>query len=89
MIDYPQDQISDSDIAIEGNFICPQTRQPLREATSEELAGLRKMPEHTSLEAAWIRADSAVAYPVQNGIPLLIPSAVIPLTYTPTLLSTP
>jgi uncharacterized protein YbaR (Trm112 family) len=89
MIDYPQDQISDSDIAIEGNFICPQTRQPLREATSEELARLRKMPEHTTLEAAWIRTDSAVAYPVQNGIPQLIPSAAIPLTYTPTLLSTP
>jgi uncharacterized protein YbaR (Trm112 family) len=70
-------------------FICPQTRQALREATGEELAALRKMPEQTSLEAAWIRADSAVAYPVQNGIPQLIPSAAIPFLYTPTLLSTP
>jgi uncharacterized protein YbaR (Trm112 family) len=61
-------------------FICPQTRQNLREATSEELAALRKMPEHSSLEAAWIRTDSAIAYPVQNGIPLLIPSAAIPLS---------
>jgi uncharacterized protein YbaR (Trm112 family) len=61
-------------------FICPQTLQPLREATSEELAALRKMPEHSSLEAAWIRTDSAIAYPVQNGIPLLIPSAAIPLS---------
>jgi uncharacterized protein YbaR (Trm112 family) len=61
-------------------FICPQTRQPLREATSEELAALRKMPEHSLLEAAWIRTDSAIAYPVQNGIPLLIPSAAIPLS---------
>ena len=61
-------------------FICPKTRQPLREATSEELAALRKMPEHSSLEAAWIRTDSAIAYPVQNGIPLLIPSAAIPLS---------
>jgi uncharacterized protein YbaR (Trm112 family) len=61
-------------------FICPQKLQPLREATSEELAALRKMPEHSSLEAAWIRTDSAIAYPVQNGIPLLIPSAAIPLS---------
>jgi uncharacterized protein YbaR (Trm112 family) len=61
-------------------FICPQTRQPLREATSEELAALRRMPEHSSLEAAWIRTDSAIAYPVQNGIPLLIPSAAISLS---------
>ena len=91
MIDYPPDQMSDSHIAIGSNFICPQTRQPLREATSEELANLRKMPEHAKLEVAWIRIDSAMAYPVQNGIPQLIPSSAIPLspTTSPTLLSTP
>jgi len=61
-------------------FICPQTRQPLREATSEELAALQKMPAHTKLEAALIRTDSAIAYPIQSGIPLLIPSAAIPLS---------
>jgi len=66
--------------AAQSPFICPQTRQPLREATSEELASLRKMPAHAKLEAAWIRVDSAIAYPVQNGIPQLIPSAAIPLT---------
>jgi len=72
-------------------FICPQTRQPLREATSEELAALRKMPEHSLLEAAWIRVDSCIAYPVQNGIPQLIPSSAIPLAQVafPTILSTP
>ncbi len=71
-------------------FICPQTRQPLREATSGELAKLRKMPEHAKLEAAWIRIDAAMAYPVQNGIPQLIPSAAIPLSLTASpLLSTP
>jgi uncharacterized protein YbaR (Trm112 family) len=62
------------------SFICPQTRQPLREATNEELAALRKMQEHSSLEAAWIRVDSCIAYPVLNCIPLLIPSAAIPLS---------
>ncbi len=71
-------------------FICAQTRQPLREATSGELAKLRKMPEHAKLEAAWIRIDAAMAYPVQNGIPQLIPSAAIPLSLTVSpLLSTP
>lgn len=69
--------MSDSSIAIQGNFICPHTRQTLREATNGELAALRKTPGHTALEAAWIRADSTVAYPVQNGIPQLIPSAAI------------
>jgi len=72
-------QINDSDIAIEVHFICPQTRQPLREASDGEIAALRKTPSHTALEAAWIRSDSTVAYPVQNGIPQLIPSAAIPL----------
>jgi len=71
-------------------FICPQTRHPLREATSGELAKLRKMPEHAKLEAAWIRIDAAMAYPVQNGIPQLIPSAAIPLSLMASpLLSTP
>ncbi len=87
MIDYPQEQISDSDIAIEGNLICPQTRQSLREATNKELAALRKIPGHTQLEAAWSRADSTMAYPVQNGIPLLIPSAAISIPKIPS--STP
>jgi|GEM_PF-1671984 len=76
-------QTNDSGIAIEGNFICPQTRQPLRKATDEELLALRKIPEHTMLEAAWIRSDSTVAYPVQNSIPQLIPSAAIPLANFP------
>ena len=75
--------------ASQSPFICPQTRQPLREVTSEELAALRKIPGHATLEAAWISADSAMAYPVQNGIPLLIPTAAIRLIYTPALLSTP
>ena len=82
--------MSDSNTAIQSNFICPQTRQTLREATDGELAALRKIPGHTQLEAAWSRADSTMAYPVQNGIPQLIPSAAISFdqTASPTLLST-
>ncbi|MFM8831706.1 MAG: hypothetical protein ACKOHM_11975, partial [Spartobacteria bacterium] len=65
----------------------PQTRQPLREATDGEMAALRKMPAHTALEAAWVSTNSSVAYPVQNDIPQLIPSAAIPLAHFPS--STP
>jgi len=79
--------MSDSNTAIQGDFICPQTRQPLREATDGELAALRKIPGHTQLEAAWSRADSTMAYPVQNGIPQLIPSAAIAIPKLPS--STP
>jgi uncharacterized protein YbaR (Trm112 family) len=79
--------MSDSNTAIQGDFICPQTRQTLREATDGELAALRKIPGHTQLEAAWSRADSTMAYPVQNGIPQLIPSAAIAIPKFPS--STP
>ena len=68
-------------------FICPQTRQALREATDGELAALRKIAAHTELEAAWVSKDSSVAYPVKNGIPLLIPSAAIAIPKLPS--STP
>jgi uncharacterized protein YbaR (Trm112 family) len=77
MTGHPQDQMGNSDIAIDGNFICPQTHQILRKATSEELAALQNLPGLTLLEAAWATKDSATAYPVQNGIPQLIPSAAI------------
>jgi uncharacterized protein YbaR (Trm112 family) len=63
-------------------FICPQTGQKLRQATSEELASIQVAGEPT-LDAAWIREDSAVAYPVKKGIPLLVPASAIPLKNTP------
>lgn len=44
---------------------CPETRQPLRFATAEELASLK-------LEAALLREDGRVAYPIRDGIPLLV-----------------
>jgi uncharacterized protein YbaR (Trm112 family) len=69
--------------AAQSPFICPQTRHPLREATDGELAALRKMPAYTALEAAWITTDSAMAYPVQNGIPQLVPSAAIAIPRFP------
>lgn len=49
---------------------CPVTGQPLRAATPEEL---QKSP--TPLTEGLIRQDGLVIYPVQNGIPLLLPTS--------------
>lgn len=46
---------------------CPETRQPLRFATTEELARLTPPPE-----AALVREDGRVAYPIRDRIPLLV-----------------
>jgi uncharacterized protein YbaR (Trm112 family) len=52
---------------------CPETRQPLRLATSEELARL-------GLDAALVREDGRVAYPIRDAIPLLVLDEAVPLT---------
>ncbi len=56
---------------------CPTTRQPLRLATPAELAALPSAPAE-----ALIREDGRVAYPIRNGIPMLIADAAIPLGET-------
>ncbi len=48
---------------------CPETHQSLRFATADELTRLTGMPP---LEAALLREDGRVAYPIRDGIPLLI-----------------
>ena len=53
-------------------LVCPATKQPLRQATNIELA------EH-GLDAALVREDGRVAYPIRDGIPLLIIDAAIEL----------
>ena len=53
---------------------CPETRQPLRVATSAELATMTPSPA-----AALIREDGRVAYPVREGIPVLITDEAIRL----------
>jgi uncharacterized protein YbaR (Trm112 family) len=44
---------------------CPETHQPLRPATAEELARLGE-------SAALVREDGRAAYPIRDGIPLLV-----------------
>jgi uncharacterized protein YbaR (Trm112 family) len=53
---------------------CPTTRQPLRPATASELAAMASAPA-----AALIREDGRVAYPICDGIPMLVADAAIPL----------
>ncbi len=48
---------------------CPETHQPLRFATTDELTRLAAIPP---LESALLREDGRVAYPIRDGIPLLI-----------------
>lgn len=63
---------------------CPDTHQPLREASDEELAKLNARiaagevknkagrPVAEALEAALVREDGKLAYPIQKGIPVLL-----------------
>ncbi len=51
---------------------CPESRQPLRPATTEELSRL-------GLPAALVREDGRAAYPIRDDIPLLVIEEQIPL----------
>ena len=51
---------------------CPLTMQPLRIAPPELLA---RLP--VRLEAALVREDGAVVYPIRDGIPVLLPEEAI------------
>lgn len=53
---------------------CPLTRQPLRAATTAELAAMPGAPP-----AALVREDGRVAYPIRDGIPVLIGDEAVPL----------
>lgn len=60
-------------------FVCPLTRKRLRPATGAELTAMHKRPGFEGIRDAWIRSDRAIAYPVEDGIPRLVPEAAIPL----------
>lgn len=50
---------------------CPETRQPLREASQKELAAAR-LRAGEDFGAGLVREDGKVLYPVREGIPVLI-----------------
>lgn len=54
---------------------CPETHQPLRFATPDELT---RLPRPT--EAALVREDGRVAYPIRDRIPLLVIEEQMPLS---------
>ena len=67
---------------LSGFYVCPQTRMPLRASTADELEVIRQNEGCEKIEAAWVRSDGAMAYPVKNRIPLLVASAAIPIKKT-------
>lgn len=70
---------------------CPETRQRLRLADAAELAGLNARvqagalvnragkPRSEPLTAALLREDGALAYPVEDDIPVLLVEEGFPL----------
>jgi uncharacterized protein len=57
---------------------CPQTHQPLHPANSEEVA-CANAHRANAIKEGLTREDGKILYPVQNGIPLLVPEAGFPL----------
>jgi uncharacterized protein YbaR (Trm112 family) len=54
-------------------LVCPSTHLPLREATKQELLLLE-------LDAALVREDGRMAFPVHDDIPILTPEAGLPIS---------
>lgn len=65
-------------------LICPESRQPLREADAALLARVNQKiragsatnrggaPVKQELDAALVRQDGQIVYPIRDGIPMLL-----------------
>ena len=61
---------------------CPETKQPLALATQEQLPDLNvslAKSDEPPVEAALINEDTSVAYPIDDGYPVLLLSRQIRL----------
>jgi uncharacterized protein YbaR (Trm112 family) len=65
-------------------LVCPETRQPVKQASAEQLAGLNEQvragtlrnrggdPVQDELAEGLVREDGKVLYPVDDGIPVML-----------------
>jgi uncharacterized protein YbaR (Trm112 family) len=65
-------------------LVCPETRQPVRPATAEQLEAVNRRvrsgelrnrggePVGQALQEALVREDGKVLYPVDDGIPVML-----------------
>jgi len=60
-------------------LVCPSTMMPLRPANPMELGVVRDLSGRPGLEAALVREDGLVAYPVEGGIPVMLKEAALDL----------
>lgn len=72
-----------------GMLVCPATRQPLREATAQELAAVNLAVANGTartrsgvvvtgdLAAGLVPKDGSVVYPIRDGIPILLSTEAI------------
>lgn len=72
-----------------GMLVCPATRQPLREATNDELAAVNRAitagtartrggtAVSAALTAGLVTKDGGVVYPIRDGIPILLSTEAI------------
>ena len=60
-------------------LVCPSTMKPLRPANPAELGVIRELSGRSNLEAALVREDRLVAYPIEGGIPVMLQEAAVDL----------
>ena len=60
-------------------LVCPSTMMPLHPANPMELGVVRDLSGRPDLEAALVREDGLLAYPVEGGIPVMLKEAALDL----------